>query len=123
METAEAIEGRIECFFSENDPRSNTALSSGDYWFRVQSEELFVWDSTEKLWLPIEDKETLEAFKRATVLINPTAESLTFFVVTPYPPYKENDLWADGLHLRRCIKARNKPLCFRPSNWVLALKN
>lgn len=132
------IDGAVESFFFEYDPTlenepANGWVSSGqeeahlnDTFTNLLSGYSWRWTRTETGygWLQISDTATVEALKMAGLAKDTADHKRRVFVDTPYTPYDEGDLWAQGENgdIMRCSIPRTEHEGFHETDWVKASK-
>ena len=132
------IDGAIESFFYEEDPTLDN-LPAVD-WVDSLQKEAHLNDTYTNLktgyswrwtkdgdvygWTPITDTATVEALRVASQAQDTADRKRRVFVVTPYTPYDEGDLWVQGEDgdILRCAIPKKKEEVFEETDWVKASK-
>ena len=132
------IDGAIESFFYEEDPTLDN-LPAVDWVDSLQKEAHlndtytnlktgYSWRWTKEGdvygWTPITDTATVEALRVASQAQDTADRKRRVFVVTPYTPYDEGDLWVQGEDgdILRCAIPKKKEEVFEETDWVKASK-
>jgi len=120
------IDGKIESWFQTADPAAawtTAALKKkhvGDMWYDLTNKFLYRY-STSYTWVKIEDKKAIDAYTTASQAKNLADSKRQVFIATPVPPYAIGDLWVNGVHLRRCAKAKAAGQSYHANDWVIAV--
>ena len=122
------IDGKIETWYTTTDPSTawttatERAKHVGDLWFNTQTNEAKRF-STSYAWEVITDKNAIQALADAAKAQDTADGKRRVFTSTPYPPYDEGDLWAQGGSgdIMVCIQSKQAGN-FASSDWGKASK-
>lgn len=131
------IDGAIESFFYKYDPTTSNepaslwtteeqkAMHLNDTFTNLESGYSWRWTVNEGIygWTEISDTATVKALVAAGQAQDTADQKRRVFVVTPYTPYDEGDLWVQGEtgDILRCSNSRTSGN-FDSSDWVKASK-
>ncbi|MBO0947250.1 phage tail protein [Fibrella forsythiae] len=121
-----SLKGLTVSYFQETDPNTwaeyDRANHDGDQWYKPSTKQLFTYSKTSNSWVPNTDKTAVAAYEKASQAKDTADGKRRNFIVQPYTPYDEGDLWTDGTDLRKCINSRGASQQFNALDWDRATK-